>query len=113
MAERYNGLGVDIVKASARFIDKDTVEAGNFHIKARRFIVATGSAPLIPPIPGLDRIPYFTNETIFTNIHRIAHLIIIGGGPVGLELAQAHRRLGSEVTVVEASRALLERRPGA
>jgi pyruvate/2-oxoglutarate dehydrogenase complex dihydrolipoamide dehydrogenase (E3) component len=105
-AERYNGLGVDIVKASARFIDRDTVEAGNCHIKARRFIVATGSTQLIPPIPGLDRIPYFTNETIFTNIHRIAHLIIIGGGPVGLELAQAHRRLGSEVTVVEAARAL-------
>ncbi len=104
--ERYNGLGVDIVKASARFIDKDTVEAGDYHIKARRFIVATGSTPLIPPIPGLDRVPFYTNETIFAKTHRIAHLLIIGGGPVGLELAQAHRRLGSEVTVVEADRAL-------
>ncbi len=104
--ERFNGLGVDIIKASAHFIDKDTVEAGDHHIKARRFIIATGSTPLIPPIPGLDRVPFFTNETIFANTYRIAHLLIIGAGPVGLELAQAHKRLGSEVTVVEAGRAL-------
>ncbi len=104
--ERYNGLGVGIVKASARFIDKDTVEAGDHEIKARRFIVATGSTPLIPPIPGLDRVPFYTNETIFAKTHRVAHLIIIGAGAVGLELAQAHRRLGSEVTAVEAGRAL-------
>ncbi len=104
--ERFNGLGVDVVKASARFIDKDTVEAGDRRIRARRFIIATGSRPLIPPIPGLDRIPFFTNETIFSNTYRISHLLIIGGGPVGLELAQAHKRLGSEVTVVEAGRAL-------
>jgi pyruvate/2-oxoglutarate dehydrogenase complex dihydrolipoamide dehydrogenase (E3) component len=104
--ERYNGIGVDVIAASARFIDKDTVEAGDCRIKARRFIVATGSTPLIPPIPGLDRVPFFTNETIFAKTHRIAHLLVIGAGPVGLELAQAHRRLGSEVTVVEAGRAL-------
>ncbi len=104
--ERFNGLGVDVIKASASFLDKDTVAAGDHQIKARRFIIATGSTPLIPPIPGLDRVPYFTNETIFANRHRIAHLLIIGGGAVGLELAQAHRRLGSEVTVVEVGRAL-------
>jgi pyruvate/2-oxoglutarate dehydrogenase complex dihydrolipoamide dehydrogenase (E3) component len=104
--ERYNGLGVDVIKASARFIDNDTVEAGDYRIKARRFIVATGSKPLIPPIPGLDRVPFYTNETIFAKTHRVSHLLIIGAGPVGLELAQAHRRLGSEVTVVEAGRAL-------
>lgn len=105
-AERFNGLGVDVIRASARFADKDTVEAGDFQIKARRFVIATGSSPLVPPIPGLDRVPFYTNETIFNNAHRMAHLLIIGGGPVGLELAQAHRRLGSEVTVVEAGRAL-------
>lgn len=104
--ERFNGLGVDVIKASARFITRTTVEAGDCHIKARRFIIATGSAPLIPPIPGLDRVSYFTNETIFANKRRIGHLIIIGGGSVGLEMAQAHRRLGSEVTVVESGRAL-------
>ncbi|MBI4724466.1 MAG: FAD-dependent oxidoreductase, partial [Rhodomicrobium sp.] len=105
-AERLNGLGVDVIKASARFKDKDTVEAGDYEIKARRFIVATGSAPLIPPIPGLDRVPYFTNETIFSNTHRITHLLIAGGGSVGLELAQAYRRLGADVTVIEAGPAL-------
>jgi pyruvate/2-oxoglutarate dehydrogenase complex dihydrolipoamide dehydrogenase (E3) component len=104
--ERFNGLGVQVIKASARFADKDTVEAGAYQIKARRFIVATGSVPFVPPIPGLDRVPYFTNETIFSNAHRLPHLLIVGGGPIGLELAQAHRRLGSDVTVVEAARAL-------
>ncbi len=105
-AERYNGLGVDVIKAGARFLDHATVAAGDYDIKARRFIVATGSAPLVPPIPGLDRVPYFTNETIFSHIHRIPHLIVMGGGSVGLELAQAHRRLGSDVTVVSAGPAL-------
>ncbi len=104
--ERFTGLGVEVIKAAARFTGKDTVEAGDYQIKARRFIIATGSTPLIPPIPGLDRVPYFTNETIFANTHRLGHLLIIGGGPVGLEMAQAHRRLGSDVTVVEAGRAL-------
>jgi pyruvate/2-oxoglutarate dehydrogenase complex dihydrolipoamide dehydrogenase (E3) component len=104
--ERFTALGADIVKAAARFVDKEMIEAGGYRIKPRRFVIATGSRPLIPPIPGLERVPYFTNETIFANTHKISHLIVIGGGPVGLELAQAHRRLGSDVTVVEAGRAL-------
>lgn len=104
--ERFNGFGVDVIKGQARFLDKETVAAGDHKIKARRFIIATGSSPLIPPIPGLDRVPFYTNETIFANTHRFAHLLVAGGGPVGIELAQAHRRLGSEVTVVEAGRAL-------
>ncbi|MGO9170739.1 MAG: dihydrolipoyl dehydrogenase family protein [Rhodomicrobium sp.] len=104
--ERLNGLGVDVIKANARFTDDHTVEAGDFEIKARRFIVATGSSPLVPPITGLDRVPYFTPETIFSHIHRIPHLIVAGGGSVGLEFAQAYRRLGSDVTVVEAGPAL-------
>jgi pyruvate/2-oxoglutarate dehydrogenase complex dihydrolipoamide dehydrogenase (E3) component len=101
-AERYNGLGVDIVKASARFTDASTVAAGDYEIKARRFIIATGSAPLLPPIPGLDRIPFFTNETVFLHKHRIPHLLIAGGGAAALEFAQAYKRLGSDVTVVAA-----------
>jgi pyruvate/2-oxoglutarate dehydrogenase complex dihydrolipoamide dehydrogenase (E3) component len=104
--ERYNGLGVDVVKASACFIDADTVEAGGYEIKARRFIVATGSVPLVPPIPGLERVPYFTNETIFSHIHRIPHLIVLGGGSPGVELAQAYRRLGSDVTIIAPGPAL-------
>ena len=105
-AERLNGLGINVIKASARFTAPDTVEAGDYEIKARRFIVAAGSRPLVPPIPGLDAIPYFTSETIFSHIFRIPHLVILGGGSHGLEFAQAFRRLGSEVTVVEAGPAL-------
>lgn len=104
--ERFTGLGVRVITATGRFVDKATVAAGDYRIKARRFVVATGSSPLIPPIPGLSEVPYFTNETIFDHSDRIDHLIIIGGGSVGIELAQAYRRLGSEVTVLEAAKAL-------
>jgi pyruvate/2-oxoglutarate dehydrogenase complex dihydrolipoamide dehydrogenase (E3) component len=104
--ERFTGLGVTVLKAAAHFINRDTVQAGDLRIKARRFVIATGSSPAIPPIPGLANVPYFTNETIFDNRDRIDHLIIIGGGPIGLELAQAHLRLGSRVTVIEAMKAL-------
>lgn len=105
-AERYSGLGVDIVDANARFVDANSVEAGEVLIRARRFIIATGSLPLVPPIPGLDQAPYFTSETIFTHRHRIPHLIVLGGDSVGLEFAQAFHRLGSEVTVIEGGHAL-------
>lgn len=105
-AERFTGLGVRVIRAAARFVDKTTVVAGEHRIKAHRFVIATGSTPLVPPIPGLDNVPYFTNETIFDNQERLHDLIIIGGGPIGMELAQAHSRLGSRVTVVEAVKAL-------
>ncbi len=100
--ERFTGLGVHVIEAPGKFIDARTVEAGDYHIKARRFVVATGSAPGTPPIPGLDKVPYFTNETVFDNKKAIDHLLVIGGGPIGMELAQAHRRLGAKVTVLEA-----------
>src|SRR5262249_57349926 len=77
------------------------VEPGGVPVRAGRFVTATGSMPTIPPIPGLDEVPYFTNETIFDVSERIQHLIVLGGGPVGLELAQAHRMLGSHVTVFD------------
>ena len=109
-AERFTALGVHVIKAEARFKDKRTVIAGDFEIRARRFVIATGSSPVVPPIEGLDTVDYFTNETIFEQTRRPGHLIVIGGGPVGIELAQAYRRLGSEVTVVEAATALAERR---
>ena len=109
--ERFTGLGVQVIEAAGRFIDKATIEAGDRRIKARRFVIATGSAPLVPPIPGLDSVPYFTNETIFDNQQKIEHLVIVGGGPIGLELAQAHRRLGSQVTVLEGAKALAKDDP--
>ena len=104
--ERFTGLGVKVIRAEARFAGKDTVVAGDQRIKARRFVIATGSSPAIPAIPGLDTVPYLTNETIFDNRTQLDHLIVIGGGPIGLELAQAHLRLGSRVTVLEQMKAL-------
>ncbi len=103
---RFTGMGVKVIKAAARFLDRDTVAAGEYRIKARRFVIATGSAPFVPPITGLDAVPHFTNETLFDNREKLAHLLVLGGGPIGLEMAQAHRRLGSRVTVIEAGRAL-------
>jgi pyruvate/2-oxoglutarate dehydrogenase complex dihydrolipoamide dehydrogenase (E3) component len=105
-AERFTGLGVRVIQAAARFVDRSTVVAGEYRIRARRFVIASGSTPLVPSIPGLDSVPYFTNETIFDNQERLHDLIIIGAGPIGLELAQAYRRLGSRVTVLEAAKAL-------
>jgi len=104
--ERFTGLGVRVIEAAGAFVDKNTVAAGNHRIKARRFVIATGSAALVPPIPGLDQVAYFTNETLFDNAVRPDHLIIIGGGPIGMEMAQAHRRLGAKVTVLEGAKAL-------
>jgi len=105
-AERFTALGVTVIRGEARFLDARTVAAGSYEIKARRFVIATGSSPFVPPIPGLEDVPYLTNETVFQQRERPEHLIVIGGGPVGLELAQAHRRLGSRVTVLEAEAAL-------
>jgi pyruvate/2-oxoglutarate dehydrogenase complex dihydrolipoamide dehydrogenase (E3) component len=104
--ERFTGLGVKVILGTGRFIDKRTVEAGEHRIAARRFVIATGSSPVVPPIPGLDGVPYFTNETIFDNKDKLERLIVIGGGPIGMELAQAHHRLGSRVTVLEGLKAL-------
>ncbi len=106
-AERFTGLGVRVIKGHATFKDRRTVGVdGKIEIRARRFVIASGSAPALPPIPGLDDGPYLTNETIFDLDVLPAHLIVIGGGPIGMELAQAFRRLGSAVTVCETMRPL-------
>jgi len=99
--ERFTGLGVRVIRAEGRFVAPRRLVAGDFEIAAKRFVIATGSSPAVPPIPGLAETPFFTNETIFDNAAPIAHLIVIGGGPIGMEMAQAHRRLGAEVTVLE------------
>jgi pyruvate/2-oxoglutarate dehydrogenase complex dihydrolipoamide dehydrogenase (E3) component len=99
--ERFEGFGVTVILGHARFTGPREVEADGKRIRARRFVIATGSSPAAPPIPGLDGVPYFTNETIFDNCDAPDHLIIIGGGPIGVELAQAHCRLGVKVTVLE------------
>lgn len=99
--ERFEGLGVKVLKAEAKFVDPRAVRAGGVDIRARRFVVATGSSPAIPAIPGLAAAPYMTNETVFANRVLPDHLIVIGGGASGIELAQAHRRLGAAVTVID------------
>ncbi|MFN3970241.1 MAG: dihydrolipoyl dehydrogenase family protein [Gemmobacter sp.] len=104
--ERFEGFGIRVIRAWARFTSPTTIEAGGVEITARRFVIATGSRPFVPPVPGLDAVPYLTNETIFALRERPEHLIVLGGGPIGMEMAQAHRRLGCRVTVVEAARAL-------
>src|SRR3989337_406029 len=85
--ERMTGLGVRVIQAQASFLDKLTVEAGRVLVRARRFVIATGSTPSIPPIPGLDAVPYFTNETTFDVSERIQHLIVLAGGPGRLDTA--------------------------
>ena len=104
--ERFEGLGVRVIRARGAFVGPKTVRAGGAEIEARRFVVATGSRPMIPAIEGLAGTPYLTNETIFEQKDQPEHLIVIGAGPIGLELAQAHQRLGCEVTVIEAQKAL-------
>ena len=111
--ERFEGFGVRVIRALGRFISPREVEAGDHVITARRIVIATGSSPLVPPIPGLDQVPYETNETLFDLRERPDHLLIIGGGPIGLEMAQAHVRLGSKVTVIEGDTALAKDDPEA
>ena len=111
--DRFEGLGVTVIRDWARFISPTEVQAGTTSIRARRFVIATGSRPAVPNIPGLAEVPYLTNETIFALRDRPDHLIILGGGPIGIEMAQAHRRLGGKVTVIEAARALGREDPAA
>ncbi len=101
--ERFEGLGVRVVRAAARFVDDRTVVGGDVRVKARKIVIATGSRAAIPPIPGLDVVPHLTNETVFQLTERPRRLIVLGGGPIGVELGQAYRRLGSEVVIVEAA----------
>lgn len=109
--ERFAALGVKVIRANGRFVSGDTVEAGKYRIKARRFVVATGSSAGVPPIPGLDQVRYHTNETIFDLDVLPSRLIVIGGGPIGVELAQAFRRLGCDVVILEAAMALSREDP--
>jgi len=111
--ERFEGLGVRVIRDFGQFTGPRTVVAGAHEITARRIVIATGSAPVVPPIPGLADVPYLTNETLFALQDTPTHLLIIGAGPIGLEMAQAHVRLGCKVTVVEGARALGREDPDA
>ncbi|MEO1252771.1 MAG: FAD-dependent oxidoreductase [Pseudomonadota bacterium] len=107
--ERFEGLGVTVIRAHAAFTGPRTLEGGGVTVKAKHIIVATGSRPFVPPIPGLQDVPFLTNESIFENRTRPDHLLVIGGGPIGVEMAQAHRRLGSAVTLIEAGDQILSK----
>jgi pyruvate/2-oxoglutarate dehydrogenase complex dihydrolipoamide dehydrogenase (E3) component len=99
--ERFEGMGVTVLRHRGRFTGRREVAAGAATVTARRFVIATGSAPLVPPIAGLESTPYLTNETVFGLRELPRHLIVIGGGPIGCELGQAFCRLGARVTVLE------------
>ena len=111
--ERFEGLGVTVIKAAARFVDAQTVEAGETRVRARRFVIATGSRPVVPPIPGLADCDPLTNESVFDLTRLPPRLAIIGAGPIGAELSQAFARLGSTVTVVSAEPLLHREDPDA
>lgn len=99
--ERFEGLGVRVIREAARFADSRTLFSPTATVRARKMVIATGSRPRIPDIPGLRDAPFLTNETVFDLTDLPARLIVIGGGPIGLELGQAFHRLGTEVTIIE------------
>lgn len=103
---RFEGLGVTVVREAARFTGRRTVESGSVIVTARTIVLAAGSRPAVPDIPGLSSVPFLTNESVFRLEARPRRLLILGGGPIGLELGQAFRRLGSEVVIIERGQAL-------
>lgn len=99
--ERFEGMGVRVIQERGKFVGRNKVQAGDTVITAKRIVISTGSRAGVPPIPGLEDVPFLTNETVFDKKAAPDHLIVIGGGPIGSELAQAHRRLGCKVTILE------------
>jgi pyruvate/2-oxoglutarate dehydrogenase complex dihydrolipoamide dehydrogenase (E3) component len=110
-AERFAALGVTVIRATARFTSPDMVVAGRERIQARRFVIASGSSPRIPDIPGLDLVRFLTNENVFALRDLPTRLVILGAGATGIEFAQVFRRLGSDVVVLETERALANEDP--
>jgi pyruvate/2-oxoglutarate dehydrogenase complex dihydrolipoamide dehydrogenase (E3) component len=100
---RFRALGAIVFRGEARFTAPDTLSVDGRRITARRIVIAAGSTAFVPPIPGLDRVPYLTNASLFDLAERPDHLLILGGGPIGLEMADAFTGLGCQVTVIEAA----------
>ncbi|WP_020006828.1 dihydrolipoyl dehydrogenase family protein [Salinicoccus albus] len=107
--ERFEALGIDVYFGKGHFLEKHVVGVNNKKIEGKRIVIATGSSPFIPPIEGIDQIDYLTNESIFYLKSLPKRLVVVGGGPIGLELSQAFARLGSEVTIIEGAPALMGR----
>jgi pyruvate/2-oxoglutarate dehydrogenase complex dihydrolipoamide dehydrogenase (E3) component len=109
--ERFEKLGVTVLRSNARFVGAAEIEGEGVRVRARRFVIATGSSPAAPPIEGLGSVAFLTNETVFANRVLPRHLLVVGGGPIGVEMAQAHRRLGARVTIAEADRIMAKEDP--
>lgn len=106
-AKRFTDLGVDVFLGQARFRDATTVEVDGTRLPFKRAVIATGGRAAAPPVPGLDQVDYLTNETLFSLTELPKRLGIIGAGPIGVEMAQAFARFGSEVLLVEAMHGIL------
>lgn len=104
--ERFESFGTIVISEFAKFEDEKTLVSDTTRVTAKRIVIATGSTAFIPPIPGLADVPYLTNHSIFTTPDFPEKLTVLGGGPIGIEMAQAFQRLGSQVTVIEMGRAL-------
>lgn len=107
--ERFSEMGIDVFLGQASFVDSSTVEVGDRRLEFKKAVIATGARAAAPPIPGLDSVPYLTNETLFSLTDRPASLGVIGAGPIGCEMAQAFARFGSKVHLVEAMPGILPR----
>ncbi len=107
--ERFRGMGIEVIFGAGQFMDEQTFSVNGRAITAKNFVIATGSRPAIPEIDGLDTVPYLTNETVFSLNEPVPSLIILGAGPIGLEMAQAFCRLGTQVHVVQRGKHILSR----
>ncbi len=105
--ERFRGYGCEVIFGNPRFLDAHRVEVNGKTLSGRRFVIATGSSPAIPPVGGIDQVMYLTNQTVFSHDKLPRRLLVLGGGPVGVELAQSFLRLRSQVVVVERDPRLL------
>lgn len=98
--QKVSERGIEVVLGDARFIDEHTLQVGDRQMTANKFVIATGGRPAVPPVPGLDTVPYKTNRDFFDNDRLPEHLLIMGAGPIGMEMGQAYRRLGANVTII-------------
>ena len=105
-AARLAALGIEFIRGTAKFADGRTLKAGDATVEAKKYVIATGARPVLPDVPGLLGVPYFTTDTIFDNTRKPEHLLILGAGPMGLEIGLSYRRLGAAVTIVDTGKAL-------
>ena len=109
--ERFEGLGATVIREEAKFIDEHTVQAGEHTITAKYIVICAGARAFVPPIEGIDKDQVYTNENIFDLQTKPKHLVIIGGGAIGIEMAQAHRRLGCKVSLIDMSTIMINDDP--